>query len=336
MPSYSHSDYMKRALALAEDGLGRVAPNPSVGCVVVKGGQIVAEARTQDGGRPHAERFALDMAGDLAQGADVYVSLEPCAHHGKTPPCAQGLIDAGVARVFVACTDSDPRVSGQGIDMLRQAGIEVETGVCEAEALALNVGFFYRFSKKRPFITLKMAMSADGYIAGADGGRLQISGVEAQTYMHRYIRACHDAILVGARTALIDDPLLTTRVEGLNHCPRRFVLGGAAADLLGLQMMQNTGSIEPAMHLSNDDLVADMAYLSGDLGVTRLLVEGGAKVMQSFLLADLWDEIALFTSDHVMVGVGGLQSPDFTLGDKALKETRQFDGDRLDIYTRCA
>ena len=161
--------HMHHALALAGRGLGQVAPNPAVGCIIVKDGKIVGRGWTQKGGRPHAETEALARAGDAARGATAYVTLEPCSHHGKTPPCADALVNAGVARVVGALTDPDPRVSGRGFARLREAGIDVVEGVCEAEARALNLGFILRVTRNRPLVALKIAQSANGRIADASG-----------------------------------------------------------------------------------------------------------------------------------------------------------------------
>ncbi len=215
--------YMHTALALARRGLGRTVPNPSVGCVIVRDGIIWGRGRTGDGGRPHAETEALKQAGARAKGATVYVSLEPCSHQGQTGPCAQALIDAGVKRVVVACTDPDPRVSGRGIQMLAAAGIEVVAGVLEEEAMALNKGFMLRITESRPLVTLKLATSRDGKIAPLNGDPLWITGDAARRHVHLE-RSRHDAILVGIGTIIKDNPLLTTRFEGITHEPVRIVL----------------------------------------------------------------------------------------------------------------
>lgn len=184
--------HMRHAVALSRRGLGRTWPNPAVGCVIVSDGRVVGRGWTQDGGRPHAEPVALAQAGDAARNATVYVTLEPCSHHGKTPPCSEALIAAGVARVVVACGDPDPRVNGRGIAMLRAAGIVVETGVCADEARAVLDGFLRRITDGRPTVTLKMAASWDGRIATATGESQWITGSEARRRVHA-MRATHDA-----------------------------------------------------------------------------------------------------------------------------------------------
>lgn len=216
--------YMQMALSLARRGLGRTAPNPAVGCVLVKGGQIVGRGWTQPGGRPHAEAMALAQAGEAAKGATAYVTLEPCAHHGVTPPCADALIKAGIRRCVIACSDPDPRTAGKGIMALAAAGIETITRVCEAEAQALNAGFFQRVEKDRPWVTLKLATSLDGCIATATGESQWITGEAARQHAH-LLRAQHDAILTGIGTVLADDPLLTCRLPGMeDRSPVRVVL----------------------------------------------------------------------------------------------------------------
>ncbi|MCB2111260.1 MAG: bifunctional diaminohydroxyphosphoribosylaminopyrimidine deaminase/5-amino-6-(5-phosphoribosylamino)uracil reductase RibD, partial [Rhodobacteraceae bacterium] len=210
---------MSLALALGRRGLGRVWPNPAVGCVIVREGRIVGRGRTADGGRPHAETVALAEAGAAAEGATAYVSLEPCAHHGQTPPCAEALIAAGVARVVTALEDPDPRVAGRGHAMLRAAAIAVTTGVMEPEARAGQQGFLTRVRLGRPMLTLKLAASLDGRIATASGESRWITGPEARRRVHA-MRATHDAVLVGAGTARADDPELTVRGLGPTPMPQ--------------------------------------------------------------------------------------------------------------------
>ena len=214
--------FMSLALGLARRGLGRVWPNPAVGCVIVRDGRIVGRGWTQPGGRPHAETMALAEARDAARGATAYVSLEPCAHHGKTPPCVGALSKAGVARVVSALEDPDPRVAGRGHTMLRDAGVEVASGLMAAEAEALQRGFLTRIRHGRPMVTLKLATSLDGRIATASGESRWITGPEARARVHA-MRAAHDAVLIGAGTARADDPSLTVRGLGMAHQPIRIV-----------------------------------------------------------------------------------------------------------------
>src|SRR5258708_2889973 len=222
----SDRDYMAGALTLARRGLGRVWPNPTVGAVLVNDGRVVGRGWTQPGGRPHAETEALRRAGAAARGAALYVTLEPCAHHGKTPPCADALVEAGIARAVVALEDPDPRVSGRGLARLSQAGIPVQLGVGETEAKEINLGFFTRLAIGRPMLTLKLATTLDGRIATRSGESRWITGEPARALAH-FLRANHDAVLVGVGTALVDDPLLTCRLPGLvERSPVRVVVDG--------------------------------------------------------------------------------------------------------------
>lgn len=221
-----HDDqrFMAAAIRLSRWNTGCTSTNPSVGCVIVRDGVIVGRAVTAPGGRPHAEAQALADAGEAARGATVYVSLEPCSHHGKTPPCSDALTAAGVARVVISVTDPDERVSGRGISILRDAGIEVETGVLEAEGRVALAAYLTRQVKHRPHVTLKLAISTDGMIGRLGEGQVAITGPIARAQVH-VLRAETDAILVGGNTARADDPELTTRAPGLqDRSPIRIVL----------------------------------------------------------------------------------------------------------------
>ncbi|MBY5397370.1 bifunctional diaminohydroxyphosphoribosylaminopyrimidine deaminase/5-amino-6-(5-phosphoribosylamino)uracil reductase RibD [Rhizobium leguminosarum] len=221
--------FMAAAIRLSRWHLGRSATNPSVGCLIVRGGVIVGRAVTALGGRPHAETQALAEAGALARGATAYVTLEPCSHHGRTPPCSEALIAYGVARVVISVTDPDPRVSGRGIAMLREAGIEVDAGVLEAEGQKSLAAYLTRQTKNRPYVTLKLAVSADGMIGREGEGQVAITGSEARAQVQA-LRAETDAILVGIGTAIADDPLLTVRTSGLeSQSPIRIVLDPSLA-----------------------------------------------------------------------------------------------------------
>ena len=317
--------HMRHALALAARGLGRVAPNPAVGCVIVgDSGRVVGRGWTQPGGRPHAETEALKQAGRGARGATLYVTLEPCSHFGRTPPCAEALVKAQVARVVCAMEDPDPRVCGAGLKRLRDAGIEVVTGVLEIEARQLNDGFIRRIRDGRPLITLKLAQSLDGKIALASGASRWITGPEARFFGH-LIRAHHDAILVGIGTALADDPMLDCRLDGLeDRSPLRVVLDTEAILPASAKLVQ-TAHVQPTLLLCAEgvgkrpELLAsgvDVAFVSrgpdskidltaamielGRRGVTRLLVEGGARIHAAFLLSKLADRIELFTAPIVL------------------------------------
>ena len=220
--------FMVLALALAGRGLGNAWPNPAVGCVLVNDGHIVGRGWTQPGGRPHAETEALARAGDRAQGATCYTTLEPCAHQGETGPCADALVEAGIARAVVALEDPDSRVAGRGNAMLEKAGIEVATGCMEDRARALNAGFLSRVEKGRPYVTLKLASTLDGRIGTHTGDSRWITGAPARARGH-LLRAQNDAVMVGAASALTDDPALTCRLPGLgSQSPVRVVIDGSA------------------------------------------------------------------------------------------------------------
>lgn len=277
---------MDQALRLGRRALGTTAENPNVGCVIVKDGRLVGAGWTKPGGRPHAETEALTMAGAAARGATAYVTLEPCAHHGRTGPCATALAEAGIARVVTAIEDPDPRVSGGGHAMLRRAGVAVETGLMAAEARRDMAGFLSRITRKRPQVVLKLALSADGKIAAPGGGRTAISGPEAWARVH-LLRAQCDAIMVGMGTVLADDPALTCRLPGLEHrSPRPFVLSRG-------------GQLPPGSRLAwrgaevLGGALADVLAGLGSRGINRLMVEGGARVARGFLEAGLADVVYL-------------------------------------------
>ncbi len=235
--------FMAAALALAGRGLGAVWPNPAVGCVVVRDGVVVGRGWTQPGGRPHAETEALARAGNAARGATAYVSLEPCSHHGKTPPCAEALIAAGIKRCVAACEDPDPRVSGRGLARLRAAGIETESGLLASEARTLNHGFFLRVLHHRPLVTLKLATSLDGRIASHAGHSQWITGATARAWGHG-LRARHDAIMVGSGTAQADNPELTCRLPGLGHrSPVRVVADSHLSLSLTSKLVRSAGRV---------------------------------------------------------------------------------------------
>lgn len=322
---------MRAALSLAERGLGQVAPNPAVGCVLVApDGQIVGRGWTQKGGRPHAETEALRRAGSLAKGATAYVTLEPCSHHGKTPPCADVLVEAGIARAVVALEDSDPRVAGRGIARLREAGIPVDVGLCADEARRLNEGFFLKVEQGRPLVTVKLASSLDGNIATHTGDSKWITGPEARRHGH-LLRAGHDAILVGSNTALSDDPELTCRLPGLaDRSPIRIVADGRLRLPLTSRLVAMAAKVptwlctregnDPARLDAYRDLglevielpaegdnpldVAALMQTLGARGVTRLLVEGGGAVIAALLQHDLIDRLVWFRAGLAIGGDG--------------------------------
>jgi diaminohydroxyphosphoribosylaminopyrimidine deaminase/5-amino-6-(5-phosphoribosylamino)uracil reductase len=357
---------MRAALALARRGLGQVWPNPAVGCVIVKDGRVVGRGWTQKGGRPHAETEALARAGAAAQGATAYVSLEPCSHHGRTPPCADALIAAGVARVVAAMQDPDPRVSGAGIARLRETGIAVETGLYAQEAAELNAGFFNRIQLGRPLVTLKLATSLDGRIATSTGESRWITGSAARERAH-LLRATHDAVLVGTGTASADDPQLSCRLPGLeDHSPVRVVLDRhlrlpatlrlfteaasvptwvatlGASDPVRQAVLADQGvkivAVDPAS-TGEIDLAALLRRL-GDEGLTRLLVEGGGRIAAALLRGGLVDRLVWMRAPCIIGGDGIPAIAALGFGDLAraprfiLVSSETAGGDVIDTYRR--
>jgi len=305
--------------------MGRVWPNPAVGCVIVKDGQIIGRSWTADGGRPHAETQALAQAGAAAAGATAYVTLEPCAHHGKTPPCSQALIDASIARVVVAADDPDTRVAGRGIAMLRAAGVTVDCGVGQAQAEWDHAGFLMRNTVGRPFVTLKLAGTLDGRIATATGESQWITGPEARRAVHM-MRARHDAVMVGAGTVRADDPSLTVRGLGIDRQPVRVIVSQAmkippskvlaetAQDVPvwichaeGADVAEWTAkgavSLPCATSANQVDPRAAMTALA-EKGITRVFCEGGGMLAASLLNAGLVDELVAFSAG-VVIGAEG-------------------------------
>lgn len=354
---------MQLALSLGRRGMGRVWPNPAVGCVIVKDGIIVGRGWTADGGRPHAEPQALAQAGERAVGATAYVTLEPCAHYGKTPPCAETLVKSRVGRVVIACTDPDPRVAGRGIAILREAGIEVQVGLREAEAQHDHAGFFLRIGQQRPWVTLKMAMTMDGRIATATGQSQWITGPDARRMVH-LMRSKHDAVMVGAGTVRADDPSLTVRGLGIDRQPVRVVVsrrldlpedcnltrtardvpvwlchGDDASDraqpwldagCVGLPCKVESGQIDVASALSQ--LAAQ--------GLTRVFCEGGGALAASLLAADLVDELAVFSAGMLigaegMPGIGTLGVDDLDAAPRfKMAEVTRVGNDVLSVWRR--
>lgn len=328
---------MQLALMLGRRGMGRVWPNPAVGCVLVRKGVIIGRGRTADGGRPHAEVAALTQAGD-ARCATAYVTLEPCAHTGQTGPCAQALIDAGVTRVVVATTDPDPRVAGRGLAMLRAAGIDVVVGVCQAQADADHAGFFLRLGQSRPFVTLKLAATLDGRIATATGESQWITGPDARRAVH-LMRARHDAVMVGGGTLRADDPTLTVRGIGPVPQPVRVIVSNSTMHAPNLMASQATapvwqchggGAAVPdwATGILCDttgngiDTRSVMQNLAAK-GITRVFCEGGGALAASLLAAGLVDDIVVFHAGRV-IGADGTPAV-APLGVTALSAAPQFD-----------
>ncbi|WP_134681389.1 bifunctional diaminohydroxyphosphoribosylaminopyrimidine deaminase/5-amino-6-(5-phosphoribosylamino)uracil reductase RibD [Paracoccus ravus] len=284
---------MRHALGLAQRGLGNTWPNPAVGCVIERDGRILGRGWTQPGGRPHAETMALAQAGQSARGATAHVTLEPCAHHGKTPPCAEALIGAGVARVVVAISDPDPRVSGRGIAMLRKAGIAVTEGICAQEARAQQRGFLTRVTRGRPMLTLKLATSFDGRIATASGESQWITGAEARRHVHA-LRSSHDAVMVGGGTARTDLPALNVRGMGSLRQPVRIVVTSRPLPDLPPEGPDH-GPLWPVA----GDIGEVMAEL-GRRGLTRVFCEGGGILAAQLLHAGLVDQLIGFTAGLIL------------------------------------
>jgi diaminohydroxyphosphoribosylaminopyrimidine deaminase/5-amino-6-(5-phosphoribosylamino)uracil reductase len=322
---------MRAALALARRGLGTTWPNPAVGCVITdSAGRVAGRGWTQPGGRPHAETEALQRAGERAAGGTAYVTLEPCSHHGQTPPCADALIQAKLRRVVVACTDPDPRVSGNGIRMLERAGLPVTVGVCEAQARELNAGFFNRILHKRPLVTLKFATTLDGRIATHRGESRWITGPHARQLGH-LLRADHDGIMVGVGTAATDNPELTCRLPGLDHrSPVRIVLDGRLRLPLTVKLVSDAKRVPTwlialpgadggrrqayadcgveIIEVDTDDAghpsLADALAALAERGLTRVLVEGGSRITAALLRVGLVDRIVWFRAPSLIGGDG--------------------------------
>jgi len=353
---------MNVALALGRRGLGRTWPNPAVGAVIVKEGAVVGRGWTQPGGRPHAEVEALRRAGDAARGATLYVTLEPCSHHGKSPPCADAIVAAGLARVVSALEDPNPEVAGSGHARLRAAGIAVEIGVGQAQARRDHAGHVRRMQDGRPHVVLKLAISADGKVAAAGRRPLPITSETARGRVH-LLRARSDAILIGIGTALADDPMLTCRLPGMKalspvrvvldstlrlplgsrlvrsaHEVPVWVIADVNAPLAAAESLQAQGVEILRVEAANGRLeVAAVLKLLAARGITRLLVEGGPTVAAAFLAADLVDEAMLFVSPN-LVGADGIDafnpSAEIALLRLQQGEAEQIGPDRLEVYQR--
>jgi diaminohydroxyphosphoribosylaminopyrimidine deaminase/5-amino-6-(5-phosphoribosylamino)uracil reductase len=339
--------FMRAALAAGRRGLGSTWPNPSVGCVIVRDGRMVAAGTTAPGGRPHAETRALAMAGEAARGATAYVTLEPCTHHGQTPPCTAALIEAGIARVVIAACDPDPRVNGAGLADLRQAGIEVATGVLQAQAEHDLAGFLTRIRLGRPLITLKLASTLDGRIATATGASQWITGTPARKEAHA-MRGRHDATMVGVGTVLADDPDLTCRIQGYTRRPTvrlvadshlrtpltarivataneapTWLLHRDGADPSRLEAFAAAGVRCIAIQGAESGIDPALALQAlGEAGLTAILVEGGAQLAASLLRRDLVDRIAWFHAPAVLGGdaIPGVQA----LGTADMESLQRF------------
>ena len=332
-PKTSDADdlaHMRTALGLAARGLGRVWPNPAVGCVLVNKGRVVGRGWTQPGGRPHAETEALQRAGAAARAATAYVTLEPCSHRGETPPCADALIAAGIVRAVIAIEDPDPRVSGKGSAALREAGIAVTEGILASEARTLNLGYLKRTDKGLPLVTLKTATTLDGKIATHTGQSRWITGERARATAHR-LRAQHDAVVVGVGTAVADNPDLTCRLPGLEDAspvrividPRlrlplthrliatarkipTWIVATPAADPDRRRALEQGGVEVVAVRPRGDAefAMADVLKALAKRGITRLLVEGGSRLSAALLRDNLVDRLEWFRAPRLMGGDG--------------------------------
>lgn len=356
---------MNLALSLGRRAMGQTWPNPAVGCVIVKGARVVGRGWTQPGGRPHAEAQALTQAGTAARGAVAYVTLEPCAHHARTPPCAEALAAAGVERVVVATGDPDPRVGGKGFACLQSAGIAVQTGCCEAAARHDHRGFFLRTTEARPLVTLKLAQSADGRIATASGESRWITGARARHMVHAS-RARHDAVMIGSGTAAADDPMLNVRGLGMVRQPVRIVLDtglgtdpesrlGQSAGDQPLWLCHGPGA-DPARRdrweRAGAQLVTCAAGKDGRLdvgdtmrqlarrGLTRIVCEGGGTLAAALLARGLVDEMVTFSAGLVLGSAGKAAvgaMPARALADHArfdLCEVRRIGPDAVTVWSR--
>ena len=318
---------MREALRIARNAQGRTSPNPMVGAVVVREGRIIAQGWHRQAGTPHAEVHALNMAGELARGATLYVTLEPCSHFGRTPPCAQRIIDAGIKKVVAAMKDPNPKVAGRGFEILRAAGIEVEVGLLEDEARILNENFLKWVTQKLPFVSSKFACSLDGKIATATGESQWISGEESRKFSH-HLRDINDAILVGVGTVLADNPSLTTRlVDGKN--PVRVIVDSSARTPLDSKVVTDGEArtiIATTAHAPHEKISAlksrgvevitagegervDLKILMHELAereITSVLVEGGGTIHFSMLSAGLVDKIFAFIAPKIIGGANAL------------------------------
>lgn len=349
-----HIPYMLHALRLAERGLGNTWPNPSVGALIVKDGSIAGRGYTARGGRPHAETIALAEAGELARGATLYVTLEPCVHQGKTPPCAKAIIDAGIKHVVAACTDPNPLVAGKGFEQLRAAGITVTENVCKENAEQLNEGFFSVIKRKRPFVTLKLATSLDGKIATATGESKWITNGSSRRKAH-WLRGAHDAIITGIGTVLADNPGLTCRLPGREaDSPQRVIVDTnlgipTKAAALPAWIFTSEKSRETTKDFPGGTKIFPVASENGFLslqailetlaeqGITRLLVEAGSTLASAFTKHTFIDRIYWFRAP-IVIGDKGLPAltgenmPLAELTRYVLRSAELLGNDVLEIY----
>ncbi len=338
--SQDHSHFMRRALNLALKGKGQVSPNPCVGCVIVKNGKVVGEGYHQKFGGPHAEVFALNQAGSKAKGATLYINLEPCSHWGKTPPCVPQLLKAGIKKVFVAMEDPNPKVSGRGIQILRKGGLQIHLGLEKRIAEELNQSFITWMTQKRPYIVLKMAMSLDGKIASASGDSKWISSPLSRRLVHE-LRAGSDAVLIGANTAIKDNPSLTAHGAGRN--PIRVILDPHLRTPESLRIYKDkkaptlvitslNSSLKKARFLQRKGIqilrlglkygkfeLRDVVRNISKVNVSQLFIEGGGETAWSFICHRLVDEILVFVAP-IIIGGKDSKTPVEGAGFKRIKD----------------
>ncbi|WP_280768298.1 bifunctional diaminohydroxyphosphoribosylaminopyrimidine deaminase/5-amino-6-(5-phosphoribosylamino)uracil reductase RibD [Salipaludibacillus daqingensis] len=318
-----NNHYMELAIKMAKETIGQTSPNPVVGCVIVNNGEIVGLGAHLKAGHEHAERHALQMAEEKARGATMYVTLEPCSHHGRTPPCADAVIEAGISKVYIASTDPNPQVAGQGIERMRKAGIAVTLGIMQKEADELNRVFFHYMKHSKPYVTLKMATSIDGKIATSSGESKWITGDEAREDGHR-LRHKHDAILVGVDTVIQDDPTLTTRLEQGGKNPIRIVMDRTLRTPLNAKLVtdnqastwivttrsahkQKKRELEDLgveIIVMDDDMISisSMLTLLAEKDITSLLVEGGGQINDSFLRSNNFQSVVKYMAPILIGG----------------------------------
>jgi len=316
-------EYMRRALALAVQGAGRVNPNPMVGCVIVKDGRIIGEGWHQEYGGLHAERNALESCTEPATDATLYVTLEPCCHWGKTPPCTDAILKHHIKRVVIGCVDTNPLVAGQGVQILRKAGVEVETGVCEAECRSLNEVFFHYIAHKTPFVVLKYAMTLDGKISTYTGDSKWITGEAARAHVHQ-IRNRLSGIMVGVGTVIVDDPLLTCRIEGGRH-PTRIICDSHAKIPLESQIIRTAKDIKTIVAVIEENEktqeleqvgaqilrceeqdgrvdLSDLMRRLGEQNIDSILLEGGSTLAFSALQAGIVHKVQAYIAPKLIGG----------------------------------
>ncbi len=333
MPT-SDEEFMRMALQLASIAKERTSPNPMVGAILVKNSRVIGFGAHLQAGKKHAEIHALDIAGADAQGSTLYITLEPCAHYGKTPPCANALVQAGISRAVIAMEDPFPLVAGKGIEILRAAGIEVTVGVLEHEARTINKIYLHYVEHQRPYVTLKIAASLDGFIAASDGTPLTITGKDAQIESHR-LRNAVDGIIVGVNTIISDNPQLTTRVLDIGRNPIRFIFdrhlriplnSRVVTDPIARTVVFCHSQAEPSRELAlqqngvevlrlqsdnSQEMICEALLRMGEWGLRHLLLEGGSTLTAAFLAAQMVDEVWMFHAPLF-----------FTLGWPAFKPTR--------------